>query len=112
MKAIGSLEGLFNRPLAVLLAPAIILVSMCAAPVYGQRVFGLDTSSAANNDVSQAQWDAAYNSGWSAAGIPSCGENCEKPVRSAAWLHVASSSAPSIAILIESPAMRGMRTRS
>ncbi|HEX4416019.1 MAG TPA: GH25 family lysozyme [Lacipirellulaceae bacterium] len=38
---------------------------------HAQRVFGLDTSSAANTNVSQAQWNAAYTSGWAAAGIPS-----------------------------------------
>ncbi len=45
---------------------------MCAAPAYGQRIFGLDTSSAANtNAPSQTQWNNAKNSGWAAAGIPS-----------------------------------------
>lgn len=52
----------------------IVLASIvfgAARVTMAQRVFGLDTSSAANTNVSQAQWNAAYNSGWAAAGIPS-----------------------------------------
>src|SRR3954469_12385853 len=71
MKVIGWLEGLFNRALVAFWATAIIVVSVSAAPAYGQRVFGLDTSSAANFDVSQAQWNAAYNSGYAPGGISS-----------------------------------------
>jgi autotransporter-associated beta strand protein len=50
---------------------ALVLVLGHATAARAQRVFGLDTSSAANTSVSQAQWNAAYSSGWSAAGIPS-----------------------------------------
>src|SRR6188508_2991442 len=61
------------RALALLLAacPALALICTTTAPAYGQRVFGLDTSSAANFDVSQEQWNAAFNSGYSPAGISS-----------------------------------------
>jgi autotransporter-associated beta strand protein len=55
----------------LVLAAMVAVVSIFVAPTFAQRVFGLDTSSAANFDVSQAQWNAAYNSGYAAAGIPS-----------------------------------------
>ncbi len=52
--------------------PAVVVVLTCVSPAFGQRVFGLDTSSAANtNAPSQSQWNNAKNSGWAAAGIPS-----------------------------------------
>src|SRR3954463_5023778 len=62
-----------RRALAMLLVAVSVCATlfMCAVPTYAQRVFGLDTSSAANTNVSQAQWNAAYTSGWSAAGISS-----------------------------------------
>src|SRR5689334_15750690 len=56
---------------AVTAAVVVAFLSFCAARVNAQRVFGLDTSSAANTNVTQAQWNAAYTSGWAAAGIPS-----------------------------------------
>lgn len=50
----------------------VVLATVCGGPAFGQRVFGLDTSSAANtNAPSQAQWNNAKNTGWAAAGIPS-----------------------------------------
>src|SRR5947207_12346351 len=54
-----------RRALARMLvvAPVIALTISFAAPAYGQRVFGLDTSSAANSDVTQTQWNNAYNVG-------------------------------------------------
>jgi autotransporter-associated beta strand protein len=71
MKLIGSFGGAC-RALAMLLVPAAaIAVSINSSPAYGQRVFGLDTSSAANFDVTQEQWNAAYNSGYAPAGIAS-----------------------------------------
>ena len=63
MNLIGSTGRLCYWALAALLVPMAVLVSMCVAPVYGQRVFGLDTSSAANFDVTQTQWNNAYNVG-------------------------------------------------
>src|SRR4051794_12530533 len=63
MKLIGSTERVCYWVLAALLVSAAVLVSTGAAPAYGQRVFGLDTSSAANGDVTQTQWNNAYNVG-------------------------------------------------
>lgn len=57
--------------MSLMATSVMALTTTCASPAYAQRVFGLDTSSAANFDVSQAQWNAAYNSGYSPAGIPS-----------------------------------------
>lgn len=73
MRLICSTNRRKRRALSILLGagPAVVAVSLCAAPAFGQRVFGLDTSSAANFNVTQTQWNNAYSSGWSAAGISS-----------------------------------------
>ena len=67
------LSGMVRRGsrCAVAALVAVAFLSRGATPVYAQRVFGLDTSSAANTNVSQAQWNAAFTSGWAASGIPS-----------------------------------------
>src|SRR5262245_61758753 len=39
------------------------MVLIVTSQAVGQRVFGLDTSSAANTNVTQAQWNAAYTTG-------------------------------------------------
>ena len=62
MKLIGSIDAPRYRALSVLLVPAFLAIFMCTAPAYGQRVFGLDTSSAANtNSPSQTAWNNAFN---------------------------------------------------
>src|SRR5947208_1835540 len=63
MQLIGSDDRLCYRAWTVFLMSALVVVSMCAAPAYAQRVFGLDTSSAANSDVTQTQWNNAYSVG-------------------------------------------------
>ena len=63
-------QNLARNILAAILSLAALLTVSDVA--MGQRVFGLDTSSAANtNAPSQTQWNNAKNSGWAAAGIPS-----------------------------------------
>ncbi len=57
--------------LMIAVTAGLVWFSMNGERLVAQRVFGLDTSSAANTNVSQAQWNAAYSSGWPAAGIPS-----------------------------------------
>ncbi len=58
-------RGVRHRALAGLLGStaALAILLSSAAPASAQRVFGLDTSSAANTDVTQAQWNAAYTTG-------------------------------------------------
>jgi autotransporter-associated beta strand protein len=50
---------------AVVAACPLVAGLLVASPTtaYGQRVFGLDTSSAANTDVTQTQWNNAFNNG-------------------------------------------------
>jgi autotransporter-associated beta strand protein len=48
---------------AALAACPAVAISLVAPAAYGQRVFGLDTSSAANTDVTQTQWNNAFNNG-------------------------------------------------
>jgi autotransporter-associated beta strand protein len=54
-----------HRLLAAALASCPVVAGLLAtAPAaYGQRVFGLDTSSAANTNVTQTQWNNAFNNG-------------------------------------------------
>ncbi|MCI0332280.1 MAG: autotransporter-associated beta strand repeat-containing protein [Planctomycetes bacterium] len=67
MRIAGTWVGKFSHGIvcasaAFLPWSAVVVVYMCAAPVYGQRVFGLDTSSAANASApSQTAWNNAFN---------------------------------------------------
>jgi hypothetical protein len=48
--------------LATLLGTVVAVVSIGSAPTYAQRVFGLDTSSAANASApTQTMWNNAFN---------------------------------------------------
>ncbi len=65
MRLICSTDRRPCRALARLLAPVVVMVSICAAPAYAQRVMGLDTSSAANASApSQALWNTAFSQGY------------------------------------------------
>jgi autotransporter-associated beta strand protein len=48
---------------AALSACPALAIGLVAPAAYGQRVFGLDTSSAANTDVTQTQWNNAFTNG-------------------------------------------------
>jgi autotransporter-associated beta strand protein len=46
----------------LLIAAAVLLVSLCVAPAYAQRVFGVDTADVANSTApSQTAWNNAFN---------------------------------------------------
>jgi autotransporter-associated beta strand protein len=63
MNLLGSKKVCKRRALAWLLGVlSVVVVSQCAVPAYAQRVFGLDTSSAANVSApSQTAWNNAFN---------------------------------------------------
>ena len=72
MKLMRLIERLCYRALAVSLVPAVIVVFICAAPALGQRVLGLDTSSAANgSSPTQTMWNTAFSEGYKFAFIRS-----------------------------------------